>query len=224
MPEIDLSSTELFQHIAPEDLDALLKCLDVRKKRYQKGEILFLEGAPTSNLGIVLSGRIMIEMGDAWGGRSILGSIGPGGTFAEAYACVPGEPMLVTVSAAEDTTVMLVNAGRVLTVCPNGCEFHSILIQNLLTLCARKNLQLSRRMQHTAQKSIRGRLMSYFSQCAKQFGSNTFEVPYNRQQLADYLNVDRSALCTELSKMQRDGLIRYQKNRFTVCPDASFPV
>ena len=152
MPEIDLSSTELFQNIAPEDLDALLKCLDVRKKHYQKGEILFLEGAPTSNLGIVLSGRIMIEMGDAWGGRSILGTIGPGGTFAEAYACIPGEPLLVTVSAAEDTSVMLVNASRVLTVCLNGCEFHSILIQNLLTLCARKNLQLSRRMQHTAQK------------------------------------------------------------------------
>ena len=215
MPEIDLSSTELFQHIAPEDLDALLKCLDVRKKRYQKGEILFLEGAPTSNLGIVLSGRIMIEMGDAWGGRSILGTIGPGGTFAEAYACVPGEPMLVTVSAAEDTTVMLVNAGRVLTVCPNGCEFHSILIQNL-TLCARKNLQLSRRMQHTAQKSIRGRLMSYFSQCAKQFGSNSFQVPYNRQQLADYLSVERSALSNELSLMQRDGIIRYEKNHFDV--------
>ena len=101
MPEIGLSSTELFQNIAPEDLDALLKCLDVRKKHYQKGEILFLEGAPTSNLGIVLSGRIMIEMGDAWGGRSILGTIGPGGTFAEAYACIPGEPLLVTVSAAE---------------------------------------------------------------------------------------------------------------------------
>lgn len=224
MLEIDLSSTELFRNIPPEDLDALLKSLDVRKKRYQKGEILFLEGAPTSNLGIVLSGRIMIEMGDAWSGRSILGTIGPGGTFAEAYACIPGEPMLVTVSAAEDTTVMLVNAGRVLTVCPNGCEFHSILIQNLLTLCARKNLQLSRRMQHTAQKSIRGRLMSYFSQCAKQSDSNTFEIPYNRQQLADYLNVDRSALCSELSKMQRDGLIRYEKNRFTVCPDASLPV
>lgn len=224
MPEIDLSATELFQNIAPVDLEALLKCLDVRKKFYQKGEILFLEGAPTSNLGIVLSGRIMIEMGDAWGGRSILGSIGPGGTFAEAYACIPGEPLLVTVSAAEDSTVMLVNAGRVLTVCPNGCKFHSILIQNLLTLCARKNLQLSRRIQHTAQKSIRGRLMSYFSQCAKQSGAQSFQIPYNRQQLADYLNVDRSALCSELSKMQRDGLIRYQKNQFTICSAPAFPV
>lgn len=177
MLEIDLSSTELFQNIPPEDLDALLTRLDVRKKRYQKGEILFLEGAPTSNLGIILCGRIMIEMGDAWGGRSILGTIGPGGTFAEAYACIPGEPMLVTVSAAEDTTVMLVNAGRVLTICPNGCEFHSILIQNLLTLCARKNLQLSRRMQHTAQKSIRGRLMSYFSQCANSPAATPLKSP-----------------------------------------------
>ena len=224
MPEIDLSSTELFQNIAPEDLDALLKCLDVRKKHYQKGEILFLEGAPTSNLGIVLSGPIMTEMGDAWGGRSILGTIGPGGTFAEAYACIPGEPLLVTVSAAEDTSVMLVNASRVLTVCLNGCEFHSILIQNLLTLCARKNLQLSRRMQHTAQKSIRGRLMSYFSQCAKQAESHHFQIPYNRQQLADYLSVDRSALCNELSKMQRDGLICYQKNQFTICAEPTFSV
>lgn len=224
MPEIDLCSTELFQNIAPEDLNRLLECLDVRKKCYQKGEILFLEGAPTNQLGIVLSGRIMIEMGDAWGGRSILGTIGPGGTFAEAYACIPGEPLLVTVSAAEDTSVMLVNAGRVLTVCPNGCEFHSILIQNLLTLCARKNLQLSRRMQHTAQKSIRGRLMSYFSQCAKQAGSHRFQIPYNRQQLADYLNVDRSALCSELSKMQRNGLICYQKNQFTICVEPTLPI
>ncbi len=224
MPEIDLSSTELFQNIAPADLDTLLECLEVRKKFYQKGEILFLEGGPTSNLGIVLSGRIMIEMGDAWGGRSILGTIGPGGTFAEAYACVPREPLLVTVSAAEDTGVMLVDAGRVLTVCPNGCEFHSILIRNLLTLCARKNLQLSRRMQHIAQKSIRGRLMSYFSQCSKQAASYSFQIPYNRQQLADYLNVDRSALCSELGKMQRDGLIRYQKNQFTICSEPAFSV
>ncbi len=214
MQEIDLSSTELFQNIAPEELKQLLTCLGVRKKRYTKGEILFLEGVPTSQLGIVLSGRVIIEMGDAWGGRSILGTVRAGGTFAEAYACIPDEPLLVTVSAAEDTTVMLVNAGCVLSTCPNRCEFHSILIQNLLALCARKNLQLSRRMQHTAQKTIRGRLVSYFSQCAKQAGSLQFDVPYNRQQLADYLNVDRSALSAELGRMQRDGLITFQRSHF----------
>ena len=101
-----------------------------------------------------------------------------------------------------------------LSTCPNRCEFHSILIQNLLALCARKNLQLSRRMQHTAQKTIRGRLVSYFSQCAKQAGSLQFDVPYNRQQLADYLNVDRSALSAELGRMQRDGLITFQRSHF----------
>ncbi|MEE0095064.1 MAG: cyclic nucleotide-binding domain-containing protein, partial [Oscillospiraceae bacterium] len=99
---MDLSRTELFQSIAPEDLKSLLHCLDVRQHTYQKGEILFLEGAPTQQLGLVLSGKVIVEMGDPWGGRSILSTIGPGDTFAEAYACIPGEPLLVTVSAAMD--------------------------------------------------------------------------------------------------------------------------
>ena len=128
----------------------------------------------------------------------------------------PEEPLLVTVSAAVDSTALLINAGRILTTCPNSCAFHGILIQNLLTLCARKNLQLSRRMQHTAPKTIRGRLTSYFSQCLRQSGSRSFDIPYDRQQLADYLNVDRSALSGELSKMQQDGLIRYHRNHFEV--------
>lgn len=214
--DMDLSRTELFQSIAPEDLKSLLHCLDVRQHTYQKGEILFLEGAPTQQLGLVLSGKVIVEMGDPWGDRSILSTIGPGDTFAEAYACIPGEPLLVTVSAAMDSTVLLINAGRILTTCPNGCAFHGVLIQNLLTLCARKNLQLSRRMQHTAPKTIRGRLTSYFSQCLKQSGSRSFDLPYDRQQLADYLNVERSALSGELSKMQQDGLIRYHRNHFEV--------
>ena len=103
---------------------------------------------------------------------------------------------------------------RVLTSCSNTCPFHARLARNLLTVCADKSLQLSRRMKHTTSKSIRGRLMSYFSECAKQFGSSSFIIPYNRQQLADYLGVDRSTMCNELSKMQRDGIIEYEKNRF----------
>ena len=142
MPEIDLSSTELFQNISPEDLDALLKCLDVRKKRYQKGEILFLEGAPTSNLGIVLSGRIMIEMGDAWGGRSILGTIGPGGTFAEAYACIPGEKLLIGVTAAEECQILFLEVGKIFHTCPDTCSCHEKLIRNMLMVMAKKNLEL----------------------------------------------------------------------------------
>ena len=144
----------------------------------------------------------------------ILGSVAPGSVFAEVYACIPGQPLLITVSAAEPATVLFMNVGRVLTSCSNTCPFHARLARNLLTVCADKSLQLSRRMKHTTSKSIRGRLMSYFSECAKQFGSSSFIIPYNRQQLADYLGVDRSTMCNELSKMQRDGIIEYEKNRF----------
>ena len=109
--------------------------------------------------------------------------------------------------------MLFLNVGRVLTTCTQACPFHTRLVRNLLTVCAHKNLQLSQRVQHTSSKSIRGRLMSYFSECAKRAGSGSFRIPYDRQQLADYLNVDRSALCNELSKMRRDGLIEYERSR-----------
>ena len=214
-----LAKSELFSTLTPPQIQSLLQCLGTRERRYQKGEIILLEGTPTEYLGVVLSGSVVIELGDAWGNHSILGAIGPGGTFAEAYACAPGEPMLVTVSAAQSCAVLLVNASRVLTTCSNQCPQHHLLIRNLLTLTARKNIQLSRRMQYTAPKTIRGRLMSYFSECTKRTGNSAFALPFNRQQLADYLNVDRSALCTELSKMQKDGLIQYDRNRIKICTE-----
>lgn len=122
--------------------------------------------------------------------------------------------MMVTVSAVEDTSVLFMNVNRVLTTCTNACPFHARLVRNLLTVCAHKSLQLSQKIQHTSPKSIRGRLMSYFSECAKRSGSNAFLIPYNRQQLADYLNVDRSTMCNELSKMQKDSVIEYKRNHF----------
>ena len=127
---------------------------------------------------------------------------------------------MVNVVAAEDSTVLLLNARQVLTPCSHACACHAGLIRNLLTLCAGKNLQLSRRMMHTSPKRIRKRLLSYFSECIKRNGSYTFDIPYNRQQLADYLNVERSALSNELSLMQQDGILRYDKNHFMVSETA----
>ena len=124
------------------------------------------------------------------GKSSILGFAEPGAVFGEAYACVPGEALLISVCAAEETRVLFLNVGKLLTVCGNACPFHARLIRNLLSISAGKNLQLSRRIFHTTPKSIRGRLLSYFSECAKKSGSLTFKLPFNRQQLADYLGVD----------------------------------
>ena len=204
---------QLFRGLEEDDISALLSWLNSVKRNYKKGEIIFSEGSIIENIGIVLSGMAMISCNDIWGNTSILGSVAPGSVFAEVYACIPGQPMLVTVSAVEDTSVLFMNVGRVLTTCTNACPFHTNLARNLLTVCAHKSLQLSQRILHTSSKSIRGRLMSYFSECAKHAGSNSFLIPYNRQQLADYLNVDRSTMCNELSKMQKDGMIEYKKNR-----------
>lgn len=211
---IQLSKIPIFQGIEEPEIASLLQCLQATERTYQKGETILSEGSITENMGIVLSGMALISCGDIWGNTSVLGHVTPGSVFAEVYACIPGEPLLITVSAAEDTTVLFMNVGRILSTCTNACPFHTRLARNLLTVCAHKSLQLSQRILHTSSKSIRGRLMSYFSQCAKQAGNHTFQIPYNRQQLADYLGVDRSAMCHELSKMQKEGLISYEKNRF----------
>lgn len=214
--QINLANTLLFRGMDPSDIDEMLGCLLAKECTYKKGEILFPEGSPTEQIGVVLIGRVIIELGDVWGNNSVLSSIGPGGIFAETYACIPGEPLMVNVTAAEDTEALLLNIRRVLEPCSKVCPYHVRLVRNLLALCAGKNLQLSRRVLHTGPKSIRKRLLSFFSECIKRTGSYSFDIPYNRQQLADYLSVERSALSNELSIMQRDGLIRYEKNHFDV--------
>ena len=211
-----LANIPLFRGIAENELDSLLSCLSGAEKSYRKGEVILSEGEPTDRLGIVLSGMAVICYTDISGSNSILGNAGPGAVFAEAYACVPEEPLLISVSAAEDTTVLFLQIGKIFSPCPNSCEFHTKLVRNLLTICARKSLQLSRRILHTSPKTIRGRLLSYFSECVKKSGADSFQIPYSRQQLADYLGVDRSAMCKELSKMQRDGIIRYRKESFAI--------
>ena len=213
---INLSSTPLFAGIAAEEIGSLLQCLQAQECTYRKGDVILPEGTVTENMGVVLSGMAIISCVDIWGNSSILGNVAPGAVFAEAYACIPEEPLLITVSAAEDTTVLFLNIGRILSTCTNACPFHTKLVHNLLTVCAHKSLQLSKKILHTSPKSIRGRLMSYFSECAKHSGCNTFLLPYDRQQLADYLGVERSAMCHELSKMQKDGLIAYERKRITL--------
>lgn len=215
---MDLTQTSLFSGISQADLSNLLSCLATVERRYSKGAVILAEGEPTQWMGLVLEGRAIISCADVWGKSSILGFAEPGAVFGEAYACVPGEALLISVCAAEETRVLFLNVGKLLTVCGNACPFHAQLIRNLLSISAGKNLQLSRRIFHTTPKSIRGRLLSYFSECAKKSGSLTFTLPFNRQQLADYLGVDRSAMSSELSKMQRDGLIQVQGGTITMVP------
>ncbi len=211
-----LSAAELFHGAAPEEIKAMLNCLRAKKRNYRRGDTVYHVGDVVSAIGLVLSGSVSIESDDVWGNRSVLDKIGPGRVFAETYACIPGEPLMVSVVAAEHTEILFLDVSRALYACSKACSFHSKLVCSLLAISARKNLHLSRRIFHTSSKSIRGRLLSYLSFQAAQHGRNDFEIPFNRQQLADYLNVDRSAMSHELSKMQRDGLLKVNRSHFTL--------
>ena len=186
--------------------DAL--CSLLRRLPWTRGDTVCEAGAGVEALGLVAAGSVYIESCDAWGERSLLGAVEAGQIFAEAYACLPGEPLMVRVVAAGDAEVIFLKAEALLR--------EPRLARNLVELLARKNLQLSRRMRCTAPRTIRRRLMVYLSEEAAQQGSRSFSIPFNRQELADYLEVDRSALSTEISKMRREGWLRAQGNNFVL--------
>lgn len=211
-----LGQSELFAGIEAQELENLLNCLKPLKKTYKKGEYICRAGEPLRFMGFVLSGSVNIERNDAWGNQSLLGRVEAGEVFGETYACVPGEILMVDVAAVEPCKILFLDMGKLLTTCSSACGFHNRLIQNLVRVMAAKNLNLSRKINDTAPKSIRGRLLSYLSYQVVKQGGYKFEIPFNRQQLADYLGVDRSAMSNELSKMQREGLIEYRRNWFWV--------
>ena len=166
-----------------------------------------------------MEGSVNIIKDDVWGNRKIIENISQGQIFAETYACTPGEALMVDVVAAEPSEALFLEVERVLRTCPNTCSHHSRLVRNLLALSAQKNLNLSRKIFHTSPKTIRGRLLSYLSEQAVRSGGRSFTIPFDRQQLADYLNVERSALSGELGRMQREGLLRTRRNQFELLAD-----
>jgi CRP-like cAMP-binding protein len=190
-----------------------LNCLKAQSESFGKDSFIIDRGQKVSFIGIVMCGSVHIIKEDFWGNRTIVGTAFSGEIFAETYACC-GCPAEVSVVAAEKTQVLFVDADRILHSCENSCSFHERIIENLLQITAGKNLALTRKMEHMSRRSTREKLLSYLSSQAIKAGGADFEIPLNRQQLADYLAVERSAMCSELSKLKNDGLISYNKNKF----------
>lgn len=208
-----LLHTPLFLGAAPEELPRLLAAMEAAERCFPKGDVILQAGAHTSRLYLVLSGGVTVENHDAWGNRTILGHVAPGEVFAETYACLPHQPMMVSAVASQETELLSLNAAALLK---HSDPQRDLILTNLLRITAQKNLALSRRSFYTSSKTIRGRLMSYLSDQAVLQGSLTFSIPFDRQQLADYLGVDRSALSNELSKLRREGLLTTRKNQFSL--------
>lgn len=209
-----LANTQLFRGISESEIEELLLCLGAHDRSFQKGDVIFRAGSPVDEFGLVLSGSVNIVVNLYWGNSIIIGHMGKGEVFAENYAAVPGKELLCDVVACEDTHVLFLKMQSVMTTCRMGCAYHNRIIQNMLRISAQNNLNMSSRMMHTASKSLRERLLSYLSEQALERGSAHFTIPFNRQQLADYLAVNRSAMSNELSKMQEEGLITFRKNEF----------
>ena len=211
-----IQSAGLFGGISKEALASMLDCLDAREVHFPKEAFLLHAGDRTESIGLVLSGSVLMIQEDIWGNRNILSRAGAGQTYAAAYACAPGSVLNVSVVAETPVTAMLLNVRRILGQCPSACPHHSRVIQNLLGELAGKNLRLGEKLTHMGQRTTRAKLMSYLSAEAQRLGKYEFDIPFSRQQLADYLAVERSGLSLELGKMKRDGLLDFRKNHFVL--------
>jgi CRP-like cAMP-binding protein len=209
-----LVNTNLFHGIREEELASLLNCLHAREKTYRKNEIIYRAGDIVKDIGLVEVGSVNIVVNFYWGSSNIFGHVEKGKIFAENYAAIPGKELICDVVAAEDSEILFLDFSKFSTTCSSACGFHQRVIHNLLRISALKSLSLSHRMMHTAPRSMREKLLSYLSEQAIVNESTSFTIPFNRQQLADYLGVDRSAMSAELSRMQKDGLLTYKKNNF----------
>lgn len=181
--------------------------MDLQLKKYKRNEIIYhMEDIPQA-IGIVKEGSVVIETVDFLGNVSLLSHIGPNQMFAESYALTK-TPMYVYVRAVEDCTIQFLDVQTL----EKSLELKDQMIQIL----SNKNKMLSQHIFHISNKNIRNKVLSYLSFMKLETQNSTFKIPFDRQQMADYLNVERSALSKELSKMKSEGLIDYHKNTFTV--------
>ncbi|MFA9463206.1 MAG: Crp/Fnr family transcriptional regulator [Velocimicrobium sp.] len=209
-----LKTVPLFFDIEANDLSELLNCLSAKIKTFQTQESIFSEGDSAEFVGIILSGEAQIVMDDYYGNRNIVASLTVGHLFGEAFACADVSILPVSVIATNETIIMQINYKKIITTCSNCCTFHNKLIYNMLRIVANKNVMLNQKIDVISKRTTREKILSYLAIQAKQAGQNSFSIPFNRQELADYLFVDRSALSNELSKLSDKGVLHFHKNTF----------
>ena len=194
----------------------MLNCLQAKLLTFKKGDYIFREGERINNITVLVGGKLLVQHDDFWGNRSIVNVIQVGEMFGEAYVAPESGSLLNDVIAEEDSAVIFFDVRRILTVCSTACRFHSMVIQNLFFAISEKNRKLVQKIGHMSKRSTRTKLLSYLSEEAKKQNSHFFTIPFTRQQLADFLCVDRSAMSNELCKMRDEGLLQFDKNQFTL--------
>ena len=211
-----LKSCPFFSGMTDEEILTILHCMDAKAKSFDRNAYIFRAGESTETMGLVLTGSVLVIQEDLWGHRNILDKVQPGDFFGESYAATPGSVLNVTVVANEDAEILMLNVNRLLTTCRNSCAHHNHLIRNLVSVLAGKVLQWDSKITHISKRSTRAKLLSYLSAESIRQGKLAFDIPYDRQQLADYLSVERAAMSTELSKLKKEGILDTTRNHFVL--------
>ena len=211
-----LKNSTLFGDAASEEIDAMLGCMGAFVKSFPKGSYIYSAGDTVRHVGLILSGEVSVTAEDYWGNRNILSRLTPGKLFGEVFACLDDTPITLSVVADTDVKVMFLEISKIITTCSNSCAHHTKIIRNLLKSIAESNLNLTEKIAHISKRTTREKLLSYLLARSRETGSQSFNIPFDRQALADYLSVDRSAMSTELSRLKQDGIIEFNKNHFTL--------
>ena len=211
-----LKKCPLFRDIREEDLLRMLVCLGARVEYFDKKYTVFSESSPARYVGVVLSGSVQMVQMDYYGNRSILGEFSSAEVFAEEFACAETHTLPVSFIANEPGEIMLIDCSHILHTCHNNCGFHQKLIFNMMKELALKTIFFHQRVEITSKRTTREKLLAYLNVQAQKSGSDSFDIPFDRQELADFLVVDRSGLSAEIGKLKREGVIDTEKNRFTL--------
>lgn len=209
-----LKKCPLFNDIDGANLISMLGCFNASVKTYSKKETIIAEGEAAKYIGILLNGSAQIINIDYFGNRSIVSNIESSEMFGESFACAEVGTTPISVVANEDCEVLLIDCNRIMHPCSNGCNFHQQIIFNLMKIMAVKNIMFHQKIEITSKRSTREKLLTYLTIQAKKCGSNSFDIPFDRQELADYLQVDRSGLSAEISKMRNEGILKSKKYHF----------
>ena len=209
-----LRISPLFKGVKEQDMEEMISCLNGQLKTYRKNERILTEAETLKRVGVILDGCVQVESEDVFGNRNIQEKLEPGDLFGAAYAFSGITDSPVSVTSISDSKVLFIEAGRILSVCPSACPFHQKMLENMVYILARKNVMLSEKISHISKRSTREKLLSYLSSQSKRAKSRHFFIPFNRQELADYLCVERSAMSAELSRLKGDGILDYKKHEF----------
>lgn len=213
---LPLLHCRLFHRISADNIPAMLKCLNAKTISFKKDEFIFREGQTARYFGIILSGSVQIVKEDFYGNRNILARMTQSEIFGESFACAHVDAVPINVIASEDCTVLFLNCLQITNTCSNNCSFHKQIIYNLLCDIAAKNIAFQQKIEITSKRTTREKIMAYLTAQSRLHQSRSFSIPYNRQELADYLEVERSAMSAEISKLKKEGIIQCTKSNFTI--------